>query len=81
MRQIAEFELISVQGGTHGGGVGSIVENILMGFVIGAVFPGVANALNFTAVVANPILATGAFFGTYAIAEIIAMAVTSAVFK
>jgi hypothetical protein len=81
MRQIAESELMIVQCGIHGGGVGLIVENTLKGLVIGAVFPGIANALQLTAVVTNPILATGALFGMYAIADIIAVSINCVVFK
>lgn len=80
MRQIAESELILVQG-AQGGAVSYVVENILIGLMVGAVFPGMADALSLTAVVTNPILATGALFGTYAIATIIASSINGAVFK
>lgn len=81
MRQITESDLLVIKGGSAGGAVGYIAENTLVGLGVGIVFPGIAHALELTAVVTNPILATGALFGTYAIAEIIASAITGAVLR
>ncbi len=72
MRELTHCEMSMISGGGYdlgGYDFSFAVKNTLTGCAVGVLFPGIAATLGLTAVIANPILATGALFGTYALAK------------
>lgn len=72
MRELTNCEMSVISGAGYdlgGYDFSFAVKNTLIGCCVGVFFPGIAPTLGLTAVITNPILATGALFGTYALAR------------